>query len=75
MTIAPPRPRRQIHAPVILTGDELYALGDIGRSELVKGELITMSPTGHPHGEIETTIASFLWNHVQKSKSGPHSVR
>ena len=56
MTIAPPRPprsRRQIATPSVLTGEELYAQGDIGRAELIKGEITPMSPTGYMHGFIE----------------------
>jgi Uma2 family endonuclease len=70
MITAPSRPGRQIEKHNILTGEELFALGDIGPTELVKGEIVPTSPTGHPHGEIETTIASLLWNHVRKAKSG-----
>lgn len=70
MAIAPPRPSRQINKSSILTGEELSALGDIGPAELIKGEIVLMSPTGHPHGEIETTIASILWNFVRKTRIG-----
>jgi Uma2 family endonuclease len=38
--------------------------------ELVKGEIVTMSPSGHEHGEIALAIGSFLREFVRKHKLG-----
>ncbi|MCP5096417.1 MAG: Uma2 family endonuclease [Chloroflexi bacterium] len=54
----------------LLTGDELYALGDIGPSELVRGEVVRRMPTGHPHGFIENLIAFFLTLFIREHNSG-----
>jgi Uma2 family endonuclease len=43
-----------------ITADELLAMGDIGRCELIYGELVMMSPTGLPHGVVAMRIGSFL---------------
>ena len=56
--------------PLLLSGKELFELGDIGRAELNHGRLLTMSPTGYPHGIIEITIASLLRNFVHPRKLG-----
>jgi Uma2 family endonuclease len=53
-----------------LTGEELARLGDIGRSELVKGEIVSMSPTGYVHGGIEVEIAATLRVFVRQHQSG-----
>jgi Uma2 family endonuclease len=53
-----------------MTGEELFALGDIGRAELVKGKLIRMSPTGHPHGYIEFNLGRILGNFVYERQLG-----
>lgn len=53
-----------------LTGDELFAMGDVGRSELVKGELILMSPTGHPHDYYEGNFFAALHTFVRPEKLG-----
>ena len=53
-----------------ITGEELYAMGDIGRTELVKGKIIRLMPTGHPHGYIEVIISALLHYFVMKHKLG-----
>ncbi len=55
---------------VLITGDELFAMGDIGPTELVKGEIITKMPTGHEHGFIESLIAFFLILFVREHDLG-----
>jgi Uma2 family endonuclease len=53
-----------------MTADQLFALGDIGPSELIRGELIKMSPTGHDHGRISSKIDRALGNFVESRKLG-----
>ncbi len=59
-----------VEATPPLTGEELFAMGDIGRSELVKGELVLMSPTGHPHGYYEVNFTTALHNFVRHHQLG-----
>jgi Uma2 family endonuclease len=54
----------------VMTGEELFALGDIGRAELVKGELVRMAPTGHAHGYIEFNFGGILYAFVRGQKLG-----
>jgi Uma2 family endonuclease len=53
-----------------LTGEELNKIGDIGRTELVKGEIVYMSPTGYPHGDIESNFSLVLKSFVRERKLG-----
>ncbi len=53
-----------------ITGEELFAMGEIGRIELVRGRIIQLMPTGHPHGYIEVLIAALLFNFVKLHKLG-----
>lgn len=53
-----------------MTADELFRLGDIGRCELIRGELIRMSPSGGRHGDVAATVAYYLKHHVLKHKLG-----
>jgi Uma2 family endonuclease len=53
-----------------ITGEELFKLGDIGRTELVKGEIILVSPTGHLHGYIENEFGRILGTFVHQRKLG-----
>ncbi|HIE55491.1 MAG TPA: Uma2 family endonuclease [Chromatiaceae bacterium] len=55
---------------VLITGEELFAMGDIGPAELVKGEIIPKMPTGHTHGFIESLIAFFLTRFVREHNLG-----
>jgi Uma2 family endonuclease len=56
--------------PSLITGEELAAMGDVGRTELVKGEIIPLMPTGHPHGFYEVNLATFLNVFVRTHKLG-----
>ncbi len=70
-TIEQPAQDRTIKvAKKLVTGAELYAMGDIGPSELVRGEVIRHMPTGHPHGFFESLIAFFLTLFVREYKLG-----
>ena len=53
-----------------MTSEELLALGDIGRCELVKGRIVRMSPTGFEHGDYECNFAEYLKAFVRKHKLG-----
>lgn len=58
------------HDPDILSGEDLFDMGDIGRSELVKGKLLLMAPTGYEHGISENRIGSLLREHVNQKGIG-----
>jgi Uma2 family endonuclease len=72
MTILTRQSRRKgsISTPKTITGEELLAMGDIGRLELVKGEIIEHRPTGQLHGYIEALITALLFNFVRQNKLG-----
>ncbi len=54
-----------------LTADELLAMPDDGyRYELVKGELIRMSPTGQEHGVLTINLTLPLGTYVKANKLG-----
>jgi Uma2 family endonuclease len=48
----------------------MFELGDIGRAELVKGELVRMAPTGHLHGYVESRFSKVLSIFVDERKLG-----
>lgn len=55
----------------LITADELLRMPDDGfRYELVKGELLRMSPTGTRHGEVTMNLAAPLHRHVKLHKLG-----
>ncbi|MCC6124668.1 MAG: Uma2 family endonuclease [Pirellulales bacterium] len=54
----------------IMTADEYLALGDIGPSALIQGELVLMSPTGYNHGWIANNIGIALGIFVKSKKLG-----
>jgi len=51
-------------------GTELLKMGNIGRCELVKGEIIHMSPSGGRHGELTVELGGLLRAHVKPQKIG-----
>jgi Uma2 family endonuclease len=62
-TIAPPREE-------LITGEELFAMGDIGPCELIDGRIVHMSPTGDEHGTIEFNLGSELRAFVRERNLG-----
>lgn len=54
----------------LITGEELYARGDLGPCELVEGRIIHHMPTGHPHGFIENIIGALLYIYLAKNRIG-----
>lgn len=65
--IKPTRPARRAR---LITADELLAMGDIGRCELLYGELVMMSPAGFGHGEVAGNLFGLLWNFVTTHELG-----
>jgi Uma2 family endonuclease len=53
-----------------VTGEELFAMGNIGPCELVEGEIIKMSPTGEKHGIIEFNLGGELRALVRRHQLG-----
>ncbi len=54
----------------LITADFLLRTPDLGRCELVCGELIQMAPAGYEHGLIILNIAGPLWAFVSRAGVG-----
>jgi Uma2 family endonuclease len=54
----------------ITTAEQLLEAGDIGRCELVRGEVVMMSPAGSEHGGVIGNISAIVWNHVKSNRLG-----
>jgi Uma2 family endonuclease len=54
----------------LISGEELLAMGEIGRCELVEGRIIMLSPTGGRHGSIELNFGAALHSFVRPRKLG-----
>lgn len=59
-----------LETPALITGAELLAMGDIGPSELVGGEIIPMSPTQAEHGMLEAVLTAALYVFAAKRRLG-----
>jgi Uma2 family endonuclease len=55
---------------VLLTADDLLEMSGVGRSELVKGELVTMTPSGGEHGILTVAVGTLLLNFVKPRRLG-----
>ncbi|MCB0164166.1 MAG: Uma2 family endonuclease [Anaerolineae bacterium] len=65
-----PTPAASEAEPKLITGEQLADMEDVHRSELVKGELVRVSPAGHPHGFFESSFAISLGIFVRQYKLG-----
>ena len=54
----------------ITTAEQLFHMPELGRCELVRGELIMMSPAGSQHGAIAAQLAWILKDFVKSSPLG-----
>ncbi len=54
----------------ITTAKQLWEAGDIGRCELVRGQLVMMSPAGGEHGRVTMELARHIANHVRRNNLG-----
>lgn len=61
--LAPPATR-------LITGEELYEMGDIGPCELIDGKIVPMSPAGGRHGSIAIILGTALILFVQQNQRG-----
>jgi hypothetical protein len=54
----------------LVTAAELFAMGDIGRCELIYGELVMMSPANFDHGVIASRLDFLLRMFVMEHDLG-----
>jgi len=55
----------------LMTAEELFNLPDDShRHELIKGELLTMSPAGYEHGAVTMNLSILLGVHVKANNLG-----
>lgn len=54
----------------LITADDLLEIPDSDRYELVRGEIITMSPTNVEHAFLESEVGRLLANFVSNHKLG-----
>jgi len=55
---------------VVTTAEQLHRATEIGRCELIRGELRMMSPAGSEHGRIVGTLTCLLGNHIRAHQLG-----
>ncbi len=68
--LAPLAQEPGVASPPLVTGEDLFKMGDLGRTELVKGVIVQMSPTGYLHGRLEKRFSVVLDAFVRERKLG-----
>lgn len=56
--------------PQLISGEELWEMGDIGPCELIEGRIVMTSPTNAEHGFIEVNIVHALKSYIKRKKLG-----
>jgi len=54
----------------LITAEQLLEMGDIGRCELIAGEIVHLSPASYDHGDIAMEIGALLRNFVRPRRLG-----
>jgi Uma2 family endonuclease len=54
----------------LINAEELFEMPNLGRCELVRGEMVMMSPSGFAHGLIVANITFLLEKFIRASKLG-----
>jgi Uma2 family endonuclease len=54
----------------LITVEDLEQITEVGRYDLIRGELITMAPAGEEHGVIAGEIGGFIREHVKRKQLG-----
>ncbi|MEW6277296.1 MAG: hypothetical protein AB1758_01655 [Candidatus Eremiobacterota bacterium] len=54
----------------IYTGEDLLTLGLQGRFELLRGELVPLTPPGFEHGEVASNTDFFLKDYARRTGRG-----
>jgi Uma2 family endonuclease len=54
----------------LVTADELLDMSDIGRCELINGEIIHMPPSGAEHGRTAIHVGARIWSFLRTSPLG-----
>ena len=57
-------------ATTVITAEELFARGSSERAELIRGELVEMSPTGFEHGRFISKVATAFVFYLDKNPIG-----
>jgi Uma2 family endonuclease len=57
-------------ATKLITAEELFDMGDIGRVELIRGEVVPMSPAGSEHGRIAAKVLRLIGSFVDGRRLG-----
>ena len=57
-------------ATKLITAEELFEMGDIGRCELIDGEIVRMSPSGAEHGNVAGNVFAIVREFVKRRGLG-----
>src|SRR4051812_29859225 len=59
-----------VQATKLITAEELFEMGDIGRWEVIDGEIVRMSPSGAEHGNVAGNVFALIREFVKQRGLG-----